>query len=91
VDEVKVAELFDKLAPIEPDFLIGEWEGGIIDTNFPLPPLYGEGKWAGKAVTSANEVHPMVLYDENKKRYRASEYGLARVRINAPYNHGAAV
>ena len=79
MDEATIIELFDKLQPVAPDFLIGEWKGGIIDTDFPLPALYGEGKWAGKSFKSTNEVYPMVLYDEQKKRYWASEYGLARV------------
>lgn len=63
--------------------MIGDWEGGIINTDFPLPPLYGEGKWAGKNFKSLDEVHPMVLYDEHRKRYRAEEYGLARVRTDS--------
>jgi hypothetical protein len=87
LEESDVAVLFDKLQPIEPSFMFGEWEGGIIDTGIPLPPLYGEGKWAGKSFKSVDEVHPMILYDDHKKRYWATEYGLARVR-NSPADMG---
>ena len=60
--------------------MLGEWEGGIINTGIALPQdPYGDGKWAGKSFKSVDEVQPMILYDDEKKRYWASEYGLARV------------
>jgi len=80
VDGTDVTTLFDRLQSVEPSFMLGEWEGAIIDTGFSLPSLYGEGKWAGKTFKSVDEVHPMVLYDEQRKRYWAEEYGLARLR-----------
>lgn len=51
----------------------------MISTDFPLPELYGEGKWADKSFKGMNEVYPMVLYNDKKERYIASEYGMARV------------
>jgi hypothetical protein len=79
VDETAIADVFDHLKPVSPDFILGEWSGGSFDTGHPIHRTLRAKKWAGKSFRSTEDVDPMVLYDDAGKRYRSEDYGRARV------------
>jgi hypothetical protein len=79
VDEAVVAGIFDELETIEPEFMIGKWQGGSFDTGHPTHQMLATMKWAGKDFRSVDDVDPIMLYDESGKRYWSEQHGHARV------------
>lgn len=89
-DPIEVQAIYDGLKPIEPDFLIGKWTGGGIDTGHPVNKLLGEAKWAGKDFRTVDDVDPIMVYNDKGERVFFEERGHAQVResrwIEGPYN-----
>jgi hypothetical protein len=80
VDEAAVANVFDQLKPITPDFLFGDWKGQSVNTGHPLQKQLETGKWAGKHFKSVDDVDPVMIYQDDGSRVWNQEYGNARVR-----------
>jgi len=73
-------ELFDQLEAVEPDEMVGEWDGGLVPTGHP-----GEGqldglRWAGKAFRGPDDVDPMVCLDDGGERRPSDVMGGATLR-----------
>ncbi|KAF7348298.1 FAD binding domain-containing protein [Mycena sanguinolenta] len=73
-------KIFDQLKPIEPSFLMGEWEGGDFDTGHPVTQALKKINWAGKTFRTEEDVDPIVVHGEGGKRTCLEVYGGARVR-----------
>ncbi|KAJ6508375.1 hypothetical protein C8R45DRAFT_1059908 [Mycena sanguinolenta] len=73
-------KIFDQLKPIEPSFLMGEWEGADFDTGHPLSGSLKQINWAGKTFRTEEDVEPIVVHGEGGKRTSLEAYGRARVR-----------
>ncbi|KAJ7791224.1 hypothetical protein B0H14DRAFT_2535153 [Mycena olivaceomarginata] len=73
-------KIFDQLKPIEPSFLIGEWEGGDFDTGHPATEALKAIKWRGKIFHSEEDVEPIIVSGEGGKRTALVEYGRGRIR-----------
>ena len=71
--------VYDSLKPVEPDFLIGQWTGGCIDTGHPTQKLIVEVKWAGKDFHTVNDVDPIMVYNDKGERVFFEERGHAQV------------
>jgi hypothetical protein len=78
--ESAVTSIFDQLKPIEPSFLMSEWEGGNFDTGHPASQALKAINWAGKTFRTEEDVDPMVVYGDGGKRVVLEAYGCARVR-----------
>ncbi|KAJ7263178.1 hypothetical protein B0H12DRAFT_1103588 [Mycena haematopus] len=78
--EDAATKLFDQLKPIEPSFLMGEWEGGDFDTGHPVTQALKKVNWAGKMFRTEEDVDPVMAHGEGGKRVPLEEYGRARVR-----------
>jgi hypothetical protein len=78
--ESAVTNIFDQLKPIEPSFLMSEWEGGDFDTGHPASQALKAINWAGKTFRTEEDVDPMVVYGDGGKRVVLEAYGRARVR-----------
>ena len=52
--------MFDRLAPVGVDEMLGAWRGAVIETGHPLDPLLPAARWQGKRFESAEDVHPLV-------------------------------
>ncbi|KAJ7801494.1 hypothetical protein B0H13DRAFT_2498336 [Mycena leptocephala] len=78
--ESAVTSIFDQLKPIEPSFLMSEWEGGDFDTGHPASQALKAINWAGKTFRTEEDVDPMVVYGDGGKRVVLEAYGRARVR-----------
>ncbi|MBW4652360.1 MAG: DUF4334 domain-containing protein [Kaiparowitsia implicata GSE-PSE-MK54-09C] len=53
--------IFDSLAPVEIDFMMGAWKGAGIPTEHPLDGVLEAYHWHGKWFDSADHVHPLVF------------------------------
>ncbi|KAF7626808.1 hypothetical protein AFLA_014191 [Aspergillus flavus NRRL3357] len=62
--------IFDKLPPIEPNQLIGEWNGGFFDTGHQVASTLKEIRWGKWGFASLKEmvyrgvVSTTMIYDE---------------------------
>ncbi|KAK7048642.1 hypothetical protein R3P38DRAFT_3174890 [Favolaschia claudopus] len=72
--------IFDKLKPIQPSFLLGEWEGADFDTGHHMTQQLKTMKWAGKTFHSEDNVEPIIVHGADGKRTFLEEYGHARIR-----------
>lgn len=57
--------LFDELAPIAPEAMLGRWRGGPLHTGHPLDGLLERHGWYGKAFHALDQVDPL-LFDGPK-------------------------
>ncbi|ORY90484.1 GXWXG protein-domain-containing protein [Syncephalastrum racemosum] len=80
VKEVDVAAVFDKLKPVASKFMIGSWNGGAFDTGHPGKAELEKARWAGKDFLALDNVHPVVVYDDDGNRTWCKEHGLAVLR-----------
>ena len=53
--------LFDALAPIAPEAMIGRWKGRTLPTSHPLDGLLEILGWYGKEVETPERVHPLLF------------------------------
>lgn len=75
VPEKEVEAIFDQLKPVPPSFLIGEWDGGDIDTGHIGHKLLQDMRWAGKAFRSVDDGDPIVIYDNQGQRVWNEDWG----------------
>ncbi|KAF7348300.1 FAD binding domain-containing protein [Mycena sanguinolenta] len=73
-------KLFDQLKPIEPSFLMGEWEGGDLDIGHPITQELKRINWAGKTFRTEEDVDPVVVRGTGGERTFMELHGRARVR-----------
>jgi len=76
----EVAVIFEKLPPVAPEALIGEWAGHGFNTGHPGNDMNKKVGWAGKTFRSVDDVDPMVLHGEGGKRVWMEAAGRARLR-----------
>jgi hypothetical protein len=53
--------LFDRLAPVDIDFMLGAWRGRGFHTGHPLDGLLEACRWHGKRFEDEEQVHPLVF------------------------------
>ncbi|KAJ7022709.1 hypothetical protein C8F04DRAFT_1272295 [Mycena alexandri] len=78
--ESVATKIFDQLKPVEPSFLMGDWEGGDFKTGHPASEALKKLNWAGKTFRTENDVDPVVVSGEGGKRTFLEVYGHAQVR-----------
>ncbi|MFG2225161.1 DUF4334 domain-containing protein [Streptomyces sp. NPDC048644] len=79
-DRTKLAELFDRLEPVNTDLLIGTWRGGSFERTSTNAALLAEMRWYGKRFVDADHVQPLLCRDEEGTVYSNEEMGLATLR-----------
>ncbi|KAI7878227.1 hypothetical protein K492DRAFT_180027 [Lichtheimia hyalospora FSU 10163] len=81
VDHAQLESLFNQLKPINSDFLLGEWNGGIFNDGHPSGEALRQINWAGKTFHSIEQVKPVILHGAQPgERIWCEDYGLARLR-----------
>jgi len=55
--------IFDELAPVSIEQLIGSWKGSGVPTGHPLDGMLESYGWHGKRFDTAEIVHPLVFKD----------------------------
>lgn len=58
---------YDELPPVSLEFMLGRWKGFEIDTNHDMDGMLDLSGWYGKIFTTIDNVHPLVMYADNKK------------------------
>jgi len=71
---------FDSLEAVEPEAMIGEWDGGLVPTGHPGEGMLDKLRWQGKAFRGADDVDPMVCSDEGGERAASDVMGSATLR-----------
>ncbi|MEL7359914.1 MAG: DUF4334 domain-containing protein [Cyanobacteria bacterium J06560_6] len=61
--------LFDELAPVDTDFMMGRWKGAGFNTQHRMDGLLETVGWYGKEFVSPDCVHPL-LFSDGHKIYR---------------------
>jgi hypothetical protein len=75
--------LFDSLDAIEPDAMVGDWEGGVFNTGHPGEQQLTVIHWAGKSFRGRNDVDPIVSKDGAGHRKANHVLGAACLRAVA--------
>ncbi|MGC1309398.1 MAG: DUF4334 domain-containing protein [Phormidesmis sp.] len=64
--------LFDQLAPVDLDFMLGRWKGSGFHTDHPMDGLLEVANWYGKEFISPDCVHPLLFSDGNHGIFKIS-------------------
>lgn len=80
VSESEVASFFNRLNPIKPSFLIGEWDAGCFRTDHPGYKTLAGMRWAGTNIRTENDADPIVVLDDAGKRVFYEDWGHSSVR-----------
>ncbi|MDJ0589767.1 MAG: DUF4334 domain-containing protein [Pleurocapsa sp. MO_226.B13] len=59
-------QLFDRLEPVDLDFMLGRWKGSGFHTNHQIDGMLEAFNWYGKEFISPDCVHPLLFSDGNK-------------------------
>jgi len=72
--------LFDALDPVDPEAMLGDWDGGLVPTGNPGEGMLDKLRWQGKAFRDHDDVDPMVCLDESGERAASDVMGAATLR-----------
>jgi hypothetical protein len=61
--------IFNRVPPVKPDQVLGDWNGGFFDTRHPVAKTLDEIRWVGKPLKSIVDVDPIIV-DKNGERVR---------------------
>ncbi|KAB2350923.1 DUF4334 domain-containing protein [Actinomadura rudentiformis] len=79
-DTAELERLFGELAPVDPGFMLGTWEGGVFDQHDKAAGLLVKLGWYGKRFHDAENVDPLLCRAEDGTIYSFDGMGLARLR-----------
>jgi hypothetical protein len=74
ISPARALEIFDRLDPVELDFLSGLWQGKEVYTGHPLNGLLTLCHWYGKEFIDAENVHPLLFTDRNNQIFKVAPY-----------------
>ncbi|KAJ5875985.1 uncharacterized protein N7529_001569 [Penicillium soppii] len=57
----RISSLFHELKPIQPDDLIGEWDGYILATDHPFEDELEALEWAENTFNATEDVAPLIV------------------------------
>lgn len=72
--------VFCDLKPIQPEELMGKWNGFVLSTGHPFETELQKFNWFGHTFDSTEDVAPLVV-SRNGKRVQYEEWGRASVRL----------
>ncbi|CDM30618.1 Domain of unknown function DUF4334 [Penicillium roqueforti FM164] len=79
VTGAKVNTVFHELKPLQPDDLIGEWDGYILATGHPFEHVLDTLNWFGNTFYSTDDVAPLMVA-RNGERVPFEDWGRASLR-----------
>ena len=65
--------MFDSLAPVELDFMLGRWKGEGMHTGHPMDGLLEAYNWYGKEFVDADTVHPLLFTTHAAKFIKSTQ------------------
>ncbi|OQE32665.1 hypothetical protein PENFLA_c001G06294 [Penicillium flavigenum] len=75
----KINTIFNELKPLQPDDLIGEWDGYILATGHPFEDKLHALNWFGNTFYSTDDVAPLIVA-RNGERVPFEDWGRASLR-----------
>lgn len=79
-DRDTVEELYDRLAPVSVDFMLGTWRGGLFNRRDALAGMLLGMNWYGKRFVSPDHVEPLLCRSVDGSIYSYEKLGLGRLR-----------
>ncbi|MEM6256257.1 MAG: DUF4334 domain-containing protein [Cyanobacteria bacterium P01_D01_bin.156] len=73
----KAFQLFDSLAPVTLDFMLGRWQGSDLHTDHPMDGLLEASNWYGKEFIDIETVHPLLFLDPQGEIIKVAPQPLA--------------
>jgi Zn-dependent alcohol dehydrogenase len=61
--------LYEDAQPITVEWILGEWAGGLFDFGHPAETQLRGINWAGKSFIAADQVAPIVCFDDDGRRF----------------------
>jgi hypothetical protein len=74
-------EYYDSLEPIPIEFMLGDWDGGVLATGHEGELQMSLVHWVGKTFHSRNDVDPMITQEPGKERFANPILGKATLRM----------
>ncbi|MGI5451743.1 zinc-binding dehydrogenase [Streptomyces sp. CA-249302] len=79
-DNATLEGVYDRLEPVDADFLKGTWKGGWFERGTENAGLMEQMRWYGKRFVSEEHVEPLLCTREDGTVYSFEEMGLATIR-----------
>lgn len=80
VDGTELLGLFERLAPVGIEEMLGTWRGGKFESNSPEAEQLQRLRWWGKRFTDREHVEPLLCADQEGRVFAYEEMGAARLR-----------
>lgn len=80
LDPRRLERLFDQLAPVEVEAMIGSWRGGAFETASQAAEMLTQLGWHGKRFEGLERVEPLICRGEDGETYAFRKLGAARLR-----------
>lgn len=77
---------FDRLEPVENQFMFGRWKGAGFPTGHSLDGVLEATGWYGKEFKDEENVHPLMFYKANMKDLFVVNPALVTLSIPVPKN-----
>lgn len=77
----EVLAWYDGLPAVDPEEMIGEWDGHVIATGHAGERHLGKLRWVGKTFRGPDDVDPMMCLDEHGERMASDVMGGATLRL----------
>ena len=74
-------EYFDGLEPIPIEFMIGDWDGGVLVSGHEGEQQMSLVHWVGKTFRSRDDVDPIITLEPGKERQPSPMMGKATLRM----------
>ncbi|MBD2207876.1 DUF4334 domain-containing protein [Calothrix sp. FACHB-1219] len=65
-------QLFDRLEPVNLEFMFGRWQGSGLHTDHPMDGLLEISNWYGKEFVDAENVHPLLFLNNRGKIFKVA-------------------
>ncbi|HTJ70963.1 MAG TPA: zinc-binding dehydrogenase [Actinospica sp.] len=78
-DNETLERYFEKLEPVDADYLIGAWKGGVFETSSEDYKLLEQMSWYGKRFLSREHVEPLLCRRPDGSVYSFEDMGLAAI------------
>jgi len=74
-------EYYDGLEPVAIEFMLGDWDGGVLSTGHEGERQMALVNWVGKTFHSRDDVDPMITLEAGKERRANPILGKASLRM----------
>jgi len=73
VTQAQALQIFDKLASVDIEFILGTWNGSEFPSGHPNDGLLASSGWFGKRFIDRDTVDPLLYYTSDKEGFFAAD------------------